>query len=211
MTGRRTIGLIGLGVLAASWLGPLPGLAGQSFSAHMLMHVLVIAVAAPLIAVGLGAIGLDLDRRFGWLSSPVVASLIELVVVWAWHTPRLHHLARMHDALMALEQLSYLLVGLLIWLAALGGPQRDRQRIAAGIAGLLLTSMHMTLLGVLLAGADRALFAHGASPWFGLTVLQDQQLGGVIMLVFGGAAYLAGALYLLAVLLKEKSHVAPLD
>jgi putative membrane protein len=210
MTGRRVTGLIGLGVLAFSWLGPLPELANQSFSAHMLMHVLVIAVAAPLIAVGLGAIGLDIDHRFGWLGSPVFASLLELVVVWAWHTPALHHVARTQGSLMALEQASYLLVGLLIWLAALGGPHQDRSRVAAGIAGLLLTSMHMTLLGVLLAGADRALFAHATAPWFGLSVLQDQQVGGVIMLVFGGVAYLAGALFLLSILLRDKSHVAPL-
>ena len=68
----------------------------------------------------------------------------------------------------------------------------------------------MTLLGVLLAGADRALFAHATAPWFGLSVQQDQQVGGVIMLVFGGVAYLAGALYLLSILLRDKSHVAPL-
>lgn len=209
MTGRAVIGLIGLSVLAFCWLGPLPGLAIESFSAHMLMHVLVIALAAPLIAVGLGAVGFDIGRRFGWLSSPVFASLIELVVVWAWHTPRLHHLARMHHPLLAFEQFSYLLVGLLIWLTALGGPTQDRERVGAGVAGLLLTSMHMTLLGVLLATAGRPLFAHTALPWFGLSVLQDQQVGGVIMLVFGGVAYLAGALYLLTLLLKDEIHVTP--
>jgi putative membrane protein len=203
------IGLVGLGVLAFCWLGPLPHLANDSFSAHMLMHVLVIALAAPLIAVGLGAAGLDFNWRFGWLSSPVFASLIELVVVWAWHTPRLHHLARMHDPLLVVEQLSYLLVGLLIWLTALGGPRQDRERVGAGIAGLLLTSMHMTLLGVLLTTANRPLFAHATSAWFGLSALQDQQVGGVIMLVFGGVAYLVGALYLLTLLLKDGSHVTP--
>lgn len=211
MSGRAIIGLLGLAVLAATWLGPLPGLSEQSFSAHMLMHVLVIALAAPLIAIGLAATGFDIATRLPWLASPVLASLIELVVVWAWHTPKLHHLARLHTELMIVEQLSYLAVGLLIWLSAFGGPKHDSTRIAAGVAGLLLTSMHMTLLGVLLATADRALFAHATSPWFGLSVLQDQQVGGVIMLVFGGVAYLVGALYLLARLLKDESHATPLS
>ncbi|MEG3158615.1 hypothetical protein ACKVMH_12180, partial [Lysobacter zhanggongensis] len=43
----------GLLVLAATWLGPLPGLSRGAFAAHMLMHMGVVAVAAPMIAVGL--------------------------------------------------------------------------------------------------------------------------------------------------------------
>ena len=71
-----------------------------------------------------------------------------------------------------------------------------------------MTSMHMTLLGVLLALASRPLYVHGmhgAMLPVGLTPVQDQHLGGVLMLVFGGSAYLAGALWLLAGLLRERA------
>ena len=200
----------GLLVLAATWLGPLPGLSRGSFAAHMLMHMGVVAVAAPMIAVGLAGGRHDPARRWPRWFAPMVASALEFVVVWAWHAPALHHAARHVPGLLVLEQGSFLLVGLLVWIAAFGGDAaRRRDRAAAGVAGLLMTSMHMTLLGVLLALASRPLYGgHGdVLTLSGLSPLQDQHLGGVLMLVFGGVSYLAGALVLLAGLLRDRRGV----
>ena len=200
-------------VLAAAWLGPLPALARQSFAAHMTMHMAVVAIACPLLALGLAGTRFDpLRGRVGGaravLFSPYVASALEFVVVWAWHAPGLHHLARHSVGGLVVEQASFFAVGALVWLSAFGGGGAARDRAAAGVGGLLMTSMHMTLLGVLLALADRPLYAHAAtaSPG-GWTPLQDQQLGGVVMLAVGGVAYLAGALALLAGLLRERREV----
>lgn len=207
MRGRRvrTAPLaVGLLVLAAAWLGPLPGLARDAFSAHMAMHVSVVALAAPLVALGLAGGRLDPARRAPWLFAPVPAAALELVVVWSWHAPALHHAARHSAAAMALEQGSFLATALLVWLSAFGGPPRDRRRRAgAGIVGMLLTSMHMTLLGALLALASRPLYPRAHDPWFGLTALQDQHVGGALMLLGGGAAYLAGGVALAAGLLRS--------
>ena len=200
-------------VLAAAWLGPLPAWSRHSFAAHMLMHMAVVAVAAPLLAMGVAGTRADPARRWPVLlasgAAPVVASVVEFVVVWAWHAPALHHAARASTAVLLLEQGSFLVVGLALWLSAFGGDAaRRRERAAAGIGGLLMTSMHMTLLGVLLALASRPLYVHGthgAMLPVGLTPVQDQHLGGVLMLVFGGSAYLAGALWLLAGLLRERA------
>ncbi|MBC8650078.1 cytochrome c oxidase assembly protein [Pseudomonas sp. MTM4] len=192
--------MLGLATLAAVWLGPLPAMADRMFVGHMLMHVMVVAVAAPLLAIGLAGGRLDISSRLPALFSPILASVIELFVVWAWHMPALHHAARTSQAAQVLEQGSYLFVGLLVWLAAFGGARHHRA--LAGIAGLLLTSMHMTLLGVLLTMSSRPLFEH--SGLSSLTLLEDQQIGGVIMLVFGGTSYLIGGLYLLFGLLQDK-------
>lgn len=198
----------GIVILAMAWLGPLPTLARQSFGAHMLMHVGVIAVAAPFIALAIAGSRHDPVRYLATVFSPIAASLVELVVVWAWHAPLLHHAARTLPALLVLEQASFLLAGVLVWLAAFGGSARQRrQRAIASVSGLLFTSMHMTLLGVLLALADRVLYAHATETVSGLSALQDQQLGGVIMLFAGGAAYLAGALLRVAGLMQEKRNV----
>ncbi|MBB3104233.1 cytochrome c oxidase assembly protein [Azomonas macrocytogenes] len=208
---RRVLLILGLLLLAAAWIGPLPRLARHAFAAHMGMHVLVVAAAAPLIAIGLAGGRCDPARRLPALFAPVPASVVELVVVWIWHAPALHHAARHSLPMLLLEQASYLAVGLLVWFSAFGGERRQmRERSAAGIAGLLLTSMHMTLLGVLLALADRPLYPHAPLAGGELTPLQDQQIGGVLMLVFGGSTYLAGGLYLLATLLREKPDAAPL-
>lgn len=194
----------GLAVLAGAWLGPLPGLAGKAFVGHMTMHVAVVAVAAPLLALGLAGSRLDPAKAVPTLFAPVPASVLELVVVWGWHAPALHHAARHGIGPLIAEQTMFLGVGLLVWLSALGGSeQHARERRAAGIIALLLTSMHMTLLGGLLTLSPRVLYSHAGTPPFGLSALTDQHLGGTLMLLGGGLSYLIGGLYLLAGLLRQ--------
>lgn len=177
--------LAGMLLLGLLWLGPLPSLSRQSFAAHMTLHMGVVAVAAPLLAAGLG-------RRGPTPLAPIPASVLELIIVWMWHTPALHHAARHVPGVMAIEQSMFLAAGVLVWLASF----RDRGQ---GVVALLLTSMHMTLLGALLALTPRPLYLqHGAAA------LDDQHLGGAIMLVIGGAAYLAGGLWLTRQLLEER-------
>lgn len=195
--------LLGLAVLAAAWLGPLPGWASQAFVAHMTMHVSVVAVAAPLLALGVAGTCWDPARQRPAWFAPLPASFIELAVVWAWHAPGLHDAARGGGAILALEQGMFVAAGLLVWLSAFGGePRQRRVRGAAGIGGLLMTSMHMTLLGALLALAPRPLYEHGHGAAFGWSALDDQHWGGVLMLLGGGTVYLAGGLYLLWQLLR---------
>ena len=203
---RRLPFLLGVIMLAAIWFGPLPQLARYAFSAHMAMHMGVIAVAAPLLALGIAGSPFDPVRKWPALFPPIPISLLELLVVWAWHAPALHHLARHNAAGLAAEQTAFLLSGLLIWISVFGGGSAQTQnRIASGIAALLLTSMHMTLLGALLALAPRPLYEHGGSPT-NLTPLEDQHLGGAIMLIVGGFAYLAGGLWLTATLVRVTIH-----
>jgi putative membrane protein len=134
--------------------------------------------------------------------APVPLSLIELVIVWAWHVPAIHHSAREQAAVFIVEQGCFLAAGALLWVAALGGDHEQRRlRAGTGIAALVFTSMHMTLLGALFALAGRPLFHHALAS-NSAAAIADQQLGGVIMLLVGGAAYLVGGLWLTAVVLR---------
>ncbi len=192
---------IGTIVLAAAWLGPLPALAPHYFSAHMTMHMAVVAIAAPLLALGAAGGRLDLTHRYPAVFSPIPVSFAELLVVWAWHAPGLHHLARSSTLGLIAEQGMFLLSGLLVWLASFGAEaRRSGNRAGAGVVALLLTSMHMTFLGALLGLAPRPLYAHA-----GATALQEQHLGGAIMLGVGGVSYLLGGLWLSARLLRVPS------
>lgn len=194
---------LGVLLLAFLWLGPLPEMARGSFAAHMTMHMGVVAVAAPLLTAAIAGRRFDPVRRAPFLFSPIPASVIELLIVWAWHAPALHHAARHQPAVMAIEQSSFLAAGLLVWLSAFGGgPLLRENRLGAGIVALLLTSMHMTLLGALLALTPRALYAHAGS-----SALVDQHLGGAIMLLVGGVAYLAGGLWLTKRLLQHRGII----
>jgi putative membrane protein len=190
--------VLGLLTLVGVWL-VLPLLAAHSFAVHMIMHMGVVALAAPLLALGLARSAHDPVRRAPRWFAPIPASLIELAVVWVWHAPALHHAARHLAWARALEQGSFLASGLLLWLAVLGGDERTRDtRRGGGILALLLTSMHMTLLGALLALPPRALYVHGEPAG----ALADQHWGGAIMLVVGGIVYLLGGLALTAGLLR---------
>lgn len=197
---------LGLVVLAAAWVGPLPVLARQSFSAHMAMHITVVAVAAPLVALAIAGTALDPARTMPRFFAPIPASIVELFVVWAWHAPTLHHAVRQYTWALVFEQASFIAAGLLLWIAAIGGSHEQRRfRGGAGILGLLFTSMHMTLLGALFALADRPLYLHVADAPAGLLAVADQQLGGAIMLLVGGTSYLVGGLWLTAALLRASA------
>lgn len=201
---QRWLLLAGLVSLVIAWLGPLPRLAHQAFFAHMTMHMLVVAVAAPLISLALAGSRLDPVIRWPVFFAPIPASVAELIIVWAWHAPGLHHVARMSTWGLVAEQGSFLLAGIAVWISAFGGTfPRTRSRSAAGVVGLLLTSMHMTLLGALLALAPRSVYAHHQG-YGSLSALQDQHLGGAIMLVAGGIVYLSGGVWLTVDLVRSE-------
>jgi putative membrane protein len=203
---------LGLAVLALAWLGPLPALAAESFTGHMVMHLAVLAVATPLLGHALprlapGLLGAGAPRL------ALLASALELVVIWAWHAPAMHAFARQEPAGLVLEQASFLAVGLFLWSSALA-PSGGEGRAGAGVLALLLTSMHMTLLGALIALAPRQLYAcYAPAPgtgWSWLpTALADQQFGGALMLMATSGIYLGAGLWRLRGLL-EVQITAPL-
>ena len=104
---------------------------------------------------------------------------------------------------LAIEQGMFLVSGFWVWMSAVGGERgRAGNRTGTGVVALLLTSMHMTLLGALLALGPRPLYDPAICGFGTLGALEDQQLGGVLMLLVGGASYLLGGLVLMARLLR---------
>jgi putative membrane protein len=100
------------------------------------MHMGVVAVAAPLIALGVAGTSYDPVRQVPALFAPLPASIFELIVVWVWHAPALHHAARHSAVWLVTKQGMFLLSGLLLWLSACGGEVwRSGARRAAGVGG----------------------------------------------------------------------------
>lgn len=202
---RRLALPAGVLLLAAIWLGPLLGPWRESFAAGMVAHMGVVAVAAPLLALGMSGTRWDISGRTA-LFAPVPAAVLELAIVWGWHAPGLRALAESSNAVTALEQASFLAAGLILWLSAFGrGGASNARRAALGAFALLLTSVHMTLLGALLSLAPRPLYGDEAVTCFGVSIdaLRDQQIGGVLMLLVGAAVYLAGGVTLLSRVLAD--------
>lgn len=171
----------------------------------MLAHMGILAIVAPLLALGLKH-RLAQARTSNAASWPIVASLVELVVVWGWHAPAARRWAESSLAGTVAEQVSFLVAGLFLWLSCLAAASTSKAACqAAGAFALLLTTIHMTLLGALLGLSARPLYGDSDVTCFGttLTAAQDQQLGAVIMLLLGAASYLAGGVALLAGLFGE--------
>ncbi|WP_334062439.1 cytochrome c oxidase assembly protein [Limimaricola cinnabarinus] len=185
---------LGLGLLAAIWVAPRSMGFDAPFAGHMLRHMAIVALAAPLLVLGWPTLGRALAL------GPLIAAALEFAVVWGWHLPRAHGLSYGSAPWFVAEQASFLIAGLLVWAGCLraGHP-------LAGAGGLLLTSMHMTLLGALLILAPRDLYA----AWCGLMPnLTGQQMGGMIMLGLGTPVYLVAGLWLTSRAVNEREAAA---
>lgn len=201
---KRLAILSGLAVLVSGWTVAATTHAGMT--GHMAAHMAAVAVAAPLIACGIAETRADPAARWPCIVAPLPMSIVELLVVWGWHVPAARALAASSAAGLMLEQAMFFAAGLLLWSACLGTRDADSSaRRAAGIIALLLTTMHMTLLGVLIGVAPRTLFGTAGCTLLGVTLspLHDQQIGGVVMLLVGGGSYLLGGLALLFRLLRH--------
>ena len=209
-------------MLGAALVSPLDSLGGALFSAHMVQHELLMLVAAPLLVLGhpLGvwlwalpagaraACGRLLHRRWlQWLwrglTLPLVAWVLHALALWAWHVPRLFETALAHPGIHALQHTSFLASALLFWTTVLA--PRTLPNTRSGTSGIAMLSLfttmaHTTALGALLTLAPGLWYPFYALPTaaLGFDPLQDQQLGGLVMWVPGGVAYLVAGLVVAA-------------
>ena len=207
--------LAGLVVLVLAVMSPLDAAAGHLASAHMVQHLLLGLVVAPLLVVaGPGhrilrgsprdvvASGMRLGRTVRVVPSPRwwrrmdVAWLANVAVLWGWHAAMAYDAALADDVVHLAQHASWLLAGWLWWRVVL-----RHRRAEPGIR--LLFAFTTAMATVFLA----ALMTFAGTPWYegyatttaawGLTPLADQQLAGALMWVPGGLVYPATALWLL--------------
>lgn len=176
--GRSRPGAAAVAVLAVAFVSPLCALSAALFSARVVHHLLLVAVAAPLIALAWPA-------RRPRAATPLL--VVSTGILWAWHLPQAYDAAMANKALYWVMQASLLGSATAFWRAVLAPAQ------PAGQAGLAILGayMQMGLLGALLTFAPDALYAiHQTAPLaWGFTPASDQQLGGIIMWVPAGIPY----------------------
>jgi putative membrane protein len=214
---RRACGFfVGWLVLAAALVSPLDALGSLLFSAHMLQHEAMMIVAAPLLVLGRPfalwmwglppgwrkPVGVAVQGRsvqLGWslLTWPVFAWLFHAAVLWLWHAPLLFEAALHSNAIHTLQHLSFFGSALLFWWAVLGDGSFRPQR-GLSMLYIFTTMAHTGALGALLTWSGIVWYPSyvGAGEAFGMDALEDQQLGGLIMWVPGGLAYLIAGLAL---------------
>ncbi|MEK0085195.1 cytochrome c oxidase assembly protein [Benzoatithermus flavus] len=211
--GRVLCFALGWATCVIALASPLHALADRAFFAHMLVHLLLMTVTAPLLVLARPLAPLAWAFPGGarsWLLRPVLAAIrpladplvatgLQIAVLSVWHLPALFDLAVADRRVHTLQHLMLTASALLFWWSML---ERCRGGQREGVAAfcLFLTMLHGTLLGALLTVAPHPWYGGVgmAAPVAGLAPLEDQQLGGLIMWVPGGLVYAAAALVLFA-------------
>jgi cytochrome c oxidase assembly factor CtaG len=204
-------------------VSPIHEMGEALFSAHMAQHEILMAVAAPLLAVSRPGVrllrGIPLPARKAlvrwtrpqWIrkpwhafSDPVSAWFLHAAALWGWHAPPLFQATLRSDWIHAAQHISFLGSALLFWSALF----RGRAAIGAGIVYVFSTAVHSGILGALLTFAPKPwypAYASTTAAW-GLTPLEDQQLGGLIMWVPAGVLYTVAGLWMLAEWIKSSEY-----
>lgn len=169
--------------LAIIFISPLCALTVALFSARVVHHVLLVAIAAPLLALALPRL-----RAPSVLLAPL--TLLHTAIFWGWHAPDAYMLALGSTPVYWLMQITLLGSATLLWSGLFAAST------ARALASLLFLTVQMGLLGALLVFADGPLYVPHFTTTiaFGFSPQDDQQLAGLIMWVPASIPYLALAL-----------------
>lgn len=206
---RRRWFYVGWGLTALALISPLCPLSVALFSARVGQHMLLTLICAPMVAAGrpLDAFAALMGARpptDGAAATAPLAAGLFAVLLWYWHAPGPY--TATFDSTFAYWTMHVTVFGSALWLwtaliARLGA--RPAHALAAG----LLSTVQMGLLGALITLSPRALYApHFATAGlWGLSPLEDQQLGGALMWAPGCLAFLIAAAVELWALLEPRA------
>jgi putative membrane protein len=185
---RRAYAACGWLAAAAALVSPLCALSVALFSARIAQHMIVVLVAAPLVALGLPR---SSHSCAAWPLGTAAAAF--MVFLWGWHMPSPYDATFTSTATYWAMHVTLFGSAVALWRELVHHPPR---RTAMVLTVGLLSSVQMGLLGSVLALARRPLFYPHfmTTQAWGLTPLQDQQLGGTVMWVPGILLFLWAAI-----------------
>lgn len=166
-------------VATFAFVSPLCALSVALFSARVFQHMVLVLVAAPLLALALPGPRGPWSRLWLW-----GAALFFFVALWFWHMPAPYEETFLSTLIYWAMHVTLFGSAILLWRELLNG---SREHLVDALVVGALSSMQMGLLGSVLAMASRPLFLWHMTTTqvWGLTPLEDQQLGGVFMWVPG--------------------------
>ncbi len=193
---RQALAFAGaLVTLVAAVASPIDGLGGEYlFSAHMVQHILLGDIAPLLVLLGLSRMILRpatrrlvrLEQALGRLAHPATGLGLWLGLVYLWHVPALYDAALEHPAVHALEHGSFFTAGIALWWPLIQPvPMRHRLTGLGSLAYIVAAKAGLAALGLYLAWSSSVAYSfYDSVPrvW-GLSAVEDQNVGGAIMLV----------------------------
>jgi putative membrane protein len=224
----------GLAVLWVALMSPIDVLSGQFFFMHMIQHLLLVMIAPPLLLIanpmpimiwGLPA-GLRLEfgrllrpdaafrRALRALTSPGLVWLYFVAALVGWHDPGAYNATLQSELVHDLEHLSFFGTAMLFWWHIIGAAPRIHKRLSPGVRlGYVISVIPPNMLtGVAISFASEPIYTYYTTVprLWGMTVLQDQMLGGILMWIPGSMMYLVAALVLVAQVIRAEEGRQPL-
>jgi putative membrane protein len=182
----------GLATAAIAVVPPIGHLEHHLLTAHMVQHLLLMLVAAPLILLGVGPMAFpEPPSAICWLAGTAT--------VIVWHIPASFELALRSHFWHVFEQASFLIAGILFWRPVIAGLRWPVP------VYLFLATLPCDALSAFLAFCGHVVYPHylaGHPEMFGLSAIEDQELAGALMWVAVTFAYLIPALVLTGRLLS---------
>jgi cytochrome c oxidase assembly factor CtaG len=181
--------------LLAALVSPIDGLGEDYlFSAHMVQHVLLGDIAPLLLLLALSRVIMrpatrrltGVERALGPLASPVAAIALWLGLMYLWHVPALYDAAVEHAPVHLLEHVSFFAAGIALWWPLIQPvPMRRRLTGLQPLAYIGAAKAGLAALGLYLAWSTDVLYPYyeRTPRIWGLSPIEDQNVGGVIMMV----------------------------
>ncbi len=208
----------GILVTAAALISPLDPLGEQLASAHMVQHMVLMTVAAPLLILGAPSrvcfCGLPpawrrftarWPRRLGGIVQRHLGSLtaiwgLHAFGLWVWHLPVLYGAAVQQPLIHDAQHLTFFVVACLFWQPLLDPAIRSPIHGGLAVLYLFTTTLHATVLGVFMTIAPAPWYPEyiGRCELWGISPLEDQQLAGLIMWMPACLPYVLAAVGLFA-------------
>lgn len=225
----------------AGWLALLVALtsgvdaySSMFFFVHMIQHLLLVMVAPPLLwlaqpyAIGVWGLpralrlemssllaqGAPLRRLLQAVGRPGLTWLAMVVVMWVWHDGAMYDLALRYEWVHDLEHIIFFLTGLYFWWMVIGAaPRVYRFSPMTRALFLLASTPPNALLGISITLAEEPIYTYYESVprLWGVTVIADQQWGGILMWVWGIMMFIMAALISAAAYFieEEKKNALP--
>jgi putative membrane protein len=212
---KKTVtGFTGFAVLGLALAGPLDVFSGEFFSAHMAQHILLAMVGAPILMVSnpMAAMMWSLPKRFRYgisitftkrgfvkkfliiFANPKIALPVFIATLWGWHIPEAYNASLVNDYIHLIMHISLAVTGIFFWWPIIGSaPIRTPLSYPQKLVYLLLVVTPTAALAAIITLSDHVIYTGyiGSPKHFGLSVLEDQRIGGLLMWLPGNFIYLS--------------------
>jgi putative membrane protein len=202
----------GIAATALALESPLDSIAHRRLAIHMVQHLLLVSVAAPLLVAGrpldlaARALRRQLPAAFTTARWPlvVVVACTQVATLLVWHVPALYDAALRTDEVHGAEHLTIFATAFALWFVL---SRVDGDTAGATVIALFIATLPTMALGFAMTFSETSWYAvyqrRVSDP------VADQQLAGVVMWAFGGMAAVIGGVILFVQWLRRLEHMAP--